>query len=398
MTGLDSPFARDFAAAVQHQTAGRYAEAEAVYRSLLAAYPGHPDVLRHLGVLEFQRGDAAAAEAVLRRALAAAPNDPGTHYNLALILHKQERDDEALALLRRAAELVPHSDALWASLGALLTEMGRTREAVEAFRRAVAVNPRHAGVHQSLGTELLKLGQPREALAHLEACEALGMVNTTVSAYKAIALSEIGDAARARALVDFDRLVVTRHIGDAHGAASLAEFSRSLAKIVMECPTLHEHHTTVNGMDTGEILDLPEPPMAVLKRFITSEIEARLRSLPEPSHPFAATAPRRWSTISWAVKMWRQGHQVTHIHHKAWLSGVYYVQLPEVVGPNQSGHEAWIEFGRGPEGVHAREPETRLIRPVEGLLITFPSYVWHRTIPFEAARERISIAFDVIPA
>jgi tetratricopeptide (TPR) repeat protein len=398
MTGPEFPFAREFAAGVQHQMAGRYAEAEAIYRRLLGARPGDPDVLRHLGVLHFQRGDAPSAERLLRETLAAAPGDPGAHHNLALILHKQKRDDEALVLLQRAVELAPRSDALLSSLGGLLTEMGRTREAVEAFQRAVTINPRNLEVRQNLGTELLKVGEPREALRHLEACEALGLINTTISAYKAVALNELGETSRLRALVDFDRLVVRRHIGDAHGAGSLQAFSQDLAKAVITCSTLHEHHTTVNGMDTAELFDLPDPSVAALRRFIYSEIEARLSNLPERSHPFARTAPRTWSTISWGVKMWRQGHQVTHIHHKAWLSGVYYVQLPEVVHTKPEGHEAWIEFGRGPDELHAREPETRLIQPVEGMLITFPSYVWHRTIPFESERERISIAFDVIPA
>ncbi len=36
-------------------------------------------------------------------------------------------------------------------------------------------------------------------------------------------------------------------------------------------------------------------------------------------------------------------------------------------------------------------------RPEEGLMMVFPSYFYHRTIPFEAAEHRISIAFDVLP-
>jgi hypothetical protein len=29
--------------------------------------------------------------------------------------------------------------------------------------------------------------------------------------------------------------------------------------------------------------------------------------------------------------------------------------------------------------------------------VLFPSYFWHRTLPFEAAETRISIAFDAVP-
>jgi hypothetical protein len=38
------------------------------------------------------------------------------------------------------------------------------------------------------------------------------------------------------------------------------------------------------------------------------------------------------------------------------------------------------------------------VRPVEGLLVLFPSYLYHRTIPFEGDAPRISVAFDFVPA
>ena len=39
----------------------------------------------------------------------------------------------------------------------------------------------------------------------------------------------------------------------------------------------------------------------------------------------------------------------------------------------------------------------KAVRPEEGLLLLFPSYFYHGTVPFEAAEPRISIAFDVLP-
>jgi hypothetical protein len=39
----------------------------------------------------------------------------------------------------------------------------------------------------------------------------------------------------------------------------------------------------------------------------------------------------------------------------------------------------------------------KAFRPEEGLMMVFPSYFYHRTIPFEAVEQRISIAFDVLP-
>ncbi len=38
-----------------------------------------------------------------------------------------------------------------------------------------------------------------------------------------------------------------------------------------------------------------------------------------------------------------------------------------------------------------------MFRPEEGLMLLFPSYFYHRSVPFEAAERRISISFDVLP-
>ena len=97
--------------------------------------------------------------------------------------------------------------------------------------------------------------------------------------------------------------------------------------------------------------------------------------------------------------MWRQGYQVPHFHQNAWLSGVYYVQLPAAVAelkarPTRAGSSS---AGAPTISMSAPTPAIRLIQPRVGNLLIFPSYLWHRTLPFESDDERISIAFDLIP-
>jgi len=41
--------------------------------------------------------------------------------------------------------------------------------------------------------------------------------------------------------------------------------------------------------------------------------------------------------------------------------------------------------------------KVKVIEPAEGVVLLFPSYLWHATVPFERGEERISIAFDVYP-
>jgi uncharacterized protein (TIGR02466 family) len=98
------------------------------------------------------------------------------------------------------------------------------------------------------------------------------------------------------------------------------------------------------------------------------------------------------------VVLENQGHQIPHIHPSAWMSGVYYVSVPDSVAASTESTAGWIEFGQPPDHYHGKTPpQLTLVKPQAGFLVLFPSYFYHRTIPFDAAGRRISIAFDVLP-
>ena len=120
----------------------------------------------------------------------------------------------------------------------------------------------------------------------------------------------------------------------------------------------------------------------------------------EAGHPMLAIRPARTRLTAWGVVMGQQGHQAPHIHPTGWLSAVYYARLPAAVAASTgAGSQGCIEFGRPPDAFRCddRHP-VRLIRPQEGMLVVFPSYFFHRTIPYEAEEARISVAFDLGPA
>src|SRR5262249_38941023 len=141
-----------------------------------------------------------------------------------------------------------------------------------------------------------------------------------------------------------------------------------------------------------------EPPMVALAQTIEGAVLQYMRELPhDASHPFAANRPPRWRLSAWAVVMEGQGYQVPHIHPQAWLSGVYYARVPSCVAAANADHAGWIEFGEPlPEFGCTRRPDLHLIQPEEGLMLLFPSYFHHRTLPFRADETRISLAFDVV--
>src|ERR1700722_3374696 len=97
------PTERILEQATQHHLAGRTAEAEQLYRQILATEPENPDALHRLGVLAMQRGDRAAA----------------------------------VRLIRQATELRPTAVNIWTSFGQALAADGNPAQAVAAFQHAL---------------------------------------------------------------------------------------------------------------------------------------------------------------------------------------------------------------------------------------------------------------------
>ncbi len=354
-----------------------------------------------LGTALKELGKLDEAAAAYRRALEIEPAHAGAHNNLGHLLQKLGRLDAAVAAHRRAIAIRPQFAKAHSFLGLALAALSQPGAAIEAHRRAIAIKPDYVRAHYNLGKLLLEQGDPAAAVAVCDAYLAAHPGHIRVLAFKAVALDEMGERDSARTLVDFDRFIRPTRPPAPAGFRGMADFNAALAGHVCRHPTLVYAPTsraTRSGRHTAELLGEPEGPVAALEGMIRSAVEDYMGSLPaQSSHPFIATRPGRWGLTAWAVVLEAQGYQTAHIHPDGWLSGVYYVKVPAAIGADGQGQAGWIEFGRPRAHYHCtREPEVTAFRPEEGLMMAFPSYFYHRTVPFEAAETRISISFDVL--
>jgi len=381
---------------------GRFQEAASAFRRALEMAPDHADGHNNHGSVLRELGELDEAAAAYRRTLMIEPRHVGAHYNLGIVLQEQEQFVDAIVAYRRALEIDPAFADAYVNLGYALRKSGRLSEAIDTYRRAIEIAPDNPRAHVDLGDALLERGDTKAAA---EACEAYLQEHpgdTTLLAWRAVVLRELGERETARTLVDFDRFIRPVRLEAPAPFSSLAEFNAALADHVSRHPTLvyaPSRHATRFGKHSGELLAEPKGPVAQLEEQIRRAVEGYTRSLPTDSeHPFLNNPPRRFDLKAWCVLLEGQGYQVPHIHPSAWLSGVYYVRVPEIIGQPGQGEAGWIEFGRPPEHFHCTaESEVRAFEPEPGLMLLFPSYFYHGTVPFESADVRISIAFDVLP-
>jgi hypothetical protein len=92
------------------------------------------------------------------------------------------------------------------------------------------------------------------------------------------------------------------------------------------------------------------------------------------------------------VLLCSNGFHVNHTHPLGWISSAYYVSLPGGMGADTQ--EGWIKFGE-PRWPVPGCGIARVVQPLEGRLVLFPSYMWHGTLPF-ASGERLTAPFDVV--
>ena len=422
--------------AIRHHQAGRLRDAERLYRSMLDAEPHHPDALHLLGVLLTQIGELDGAVEHIQAALKVNRDSPLFQSSLAQVYYRLGKFAEAIETLERVVARQPDAFQAFSDLGAALQESGALERAVQAYRRSIELNPDLAIVHFNLGTALkaqgstadaiacvvkavamdrspghypatlagyyLEVDEPAAALESCQACLSVAPRNLMALTFMSIALGRLGDRGSAARIVDFDRLIQQTRLIAPEGFESVAEFNDALAQTVRSHPTLRTapvNNATRFGKHTDNLLINPSGPILAFAERIDRAVAGYLRSLPsDATHPYLAHRPSRFKLMMWSVVMDSQGHQLPHMHPDGWVSGVYYVELPGKMRASTGEQDGWIEFGRPlRELTGSLAPEVKTIRPEEGMLVLFPSYFYHRTIPFESTEQRISIAFDAVP-
>ena len=158
---------------LQHHQTGRFAQAENLYRKILALDPRHADSLHLLGMIDFQAGRHNSAVETIQRAIAVRGNDASYHLNLGAVLQAQDKLEEAVACYERAVLLKPNYADAHYNLGLVLQRQAKWAAAAECHQRVLALAPNHAAAHFSLGIIRQAQGQFAEAVEHFHQATAL---------------------------------------------------------------------------------------------------------------------------------------------------------------------------------------------------------------------------------
>ncbi len=393
--------------AIRHFNAGQASDGIAICTAILDAQPGNPVANALMGRDRLAQGDAAAARAHVDRALASAPDYPAALELDARL--KDEREDAPLETTRRAYRRAlaanPASSTAWFHHGNLSQARDDDPDAaLTDYRRARAVAPGDPAIAMNQATAALKLGDPGAALALCEHTLDAHPAHIRALALKTTALFDLGETAAADRLTGYGSLTRVMTLAVPEGYPDLDAFNRDFTEAIRTHPNRRDEfdpnkRAIRGGAIVTDLIKHDHPAVRAFHAALDATIAAYALDLPaDASHPHIAARPASYALDVWGNILVEDGHQTGHIHNLGWLSGVYYAAMPDAVSEADPDHQGWIEFNRPGYGIPDQGSATlHLACPQPGMIALFPSYVWHRTVPFTGAGERISVAFDLHP-
>lgn len=382
---------------------GRLSEAEAVLMNLCHRFPDAIEPALTLAICQSELGLFTEALACYTALQAGAPGHPLVLINKAKLHHHLGQDELAEATLRQLPDSQLDSLDNQLLLADVLFASGQKSKAQSIWRSLVTNNLAEFRAVVPLLYSALESGDHDVLVAGVRAA-------TTAAdavAYPTRFWSVLADCPRA----------VQQDIGPADWFAPEQLVQQSqlfedgdtslllLHDWVLNHPTLLANRAskpTQGGSQTHELLADANNMAADFKQLLLPSLKDYLQR--HSTHPALSSlrsildirdavldSTVRWS--GWGVVLNSGGWQRRHTHPESVISGVLYLAVPAAKGPDHPGEGCLAFSAYGMES--ALDNASPLVHPKPGLLVLFPSFMPHETIPTLSDEPRICIAFNV---
>jgi tetratricopeptide (TPR) repeat protein len=375
------------------------------------------------------------AELALRECVRLEPRRAEAHDSLAqLIWMRTGNIDEATRVLDQALEKYQHEDALWATKAALLQGAGDARggyaclanlaarpeapptlliraglaalefepaTALTLAEHAMRVQPNNPTARKLLCAAYLGVGDGARALAECATLLKATPDDQYLIAMQTTALRLLNDP-RYEAFCDYDEMVLSQPLETPPGWSDLTSF---LGELTSRLNALHNPHghrllyqSLRQGTETTQDLSRSQDPVIQALFHAFAAPIARYRDHIGQGEDALRRRNLGASRFNggWSVRLHSAGHHTSHVHPRGWISSAFYIQLPDSMRAGRTA-EGILSFG-APGMITTPSLDAELsVRPDVGLLVLFPSYFWHGTLPFHSEQPRLTVAFDVVP-
>lgn len=354
-----------------------------------------PHVLKNLANSLWMAGDRSAFDKLLR----SVPDDLAI---MAVDLIGQSGDFqgaleawEHLASHHRASA---HGLAVKAILHRDLSQGDQSLEAAEA---AYALAQSDPFIVDALACARLMVGDGAGTLAAIKPWRDAKPNSQHWLSYETTALRVMGDP-RYDHLVQMDNHVRAYELPVPEGFSSIQSFNDAFVEALEPVRGFTTHpldqSLRLGAQTSRDLAKTPDPVIQAYIKALDGPIRAYMADIGKAvDHPLTVRNSGEYRFNGcWSVKLTGGGRHVNHIHSEGWISSAYYASVPAETQSGE-GKAGWIKFGEPPFVTAPETPPQKWIQPEAGLLVLFPSYLWHGTEPISEGATRITAPFDVVP-
>lgn len=378
---------------------GEIDEAESLYERAWAQ--GEAEAGRALARLRYEYRAAADAFAHYRTALATQQDNPALVASMLANMLDYRAYDELIEAGEQASRRFPHDREI-----AVYTAFGRAwgPDLTGGIAALEDLNHQRSDAVLQVGLAELHLlaRQPEQAETFATAALASDPLDQGAWAFLATAW-RLQDDPREFWLSDYENFVLVEGLSNDVLGLSPTEYAREIAAVLeplhvtMKAPA---NQSLRGGTQTsGALFRRPNPQIKNMREAIIAKVRSAVGKLAQDSyHPFLGRKTDPSDFVgSWSVRLSGadEGHHASHFHGKGWISSAYYAKLPVVMKQGTDDPAGCIQFGAPPDHLGLDLPPRRTVRPEEGQLVLFPSYMWHGTIAFKGEDTRLTAAFDI---
>lgn len=403
------------------------AAAADIVGQLLVTAPEQAEFHFMAGCLQHDLGNDAGAEAALLQAISLQPLHIGAHEALNQLYWQQQNLPKFLQLTRQTLVAQPQALSLRYALATLLIQSGDDAAATLLLQDGIALHGRQADLLHALGVQLAKQGDlPRAAALTAEALQQqmppafrvralIDAANYAIRQQQLILAEQLlqqakeisphdqeiwaylgtcwrlqGDT-KTHWLNNYAALIDARPLPTPPGYQNLAEFLAVLNPVVQRLHTSTRQpldQSVRGGTQTlGRLLAEPDPVIQQFRSMLEQRINEYLQRLPaDAQHPLLSRNSGKFRfSGSWSVRLGNDGFHTNHVHPQGWLSACTYLELPDCIRPDDPHRQGWLKLGETSLQLGEQEEVAQAICPTPGLVVLFPSFVWHGTYPFHSA-------------
>lgn len=345
-------------------------------------------IIAPLSEILFADNELEKAKELLVRAIEIDRNDPSLLTNLAIIETELGNYTMAEALYMRVTETRPNEFLGFYNMSRFMLTTGRAESAqnyLNKANKAFANTPESKELQREINNHLEEentpLGRYFSRVKNKEwqsAKDILVEIKDSISQYKWLAAACELPTEQIKGLSIEERCDPSKQVNKYLLIDEDDSIIQDLIDAVEKDPSLTWNRAskpTTGGSQTHEIL---KHASSEALKIIKKRINAQVNRVYSPKNE------KDYELSGWGVVLKSGGYQKRHTHTDSYLSGVIYLSIPPTDYQIKNAGDL-LFTGTNP----------LYIKPEKGLMVLFPSYLPHETIPYQSNAKRICIAFNV---